>query len=497
MEALHNIETLIQARYPILYVVTWEERRVEQGLEGICKTRNRQFCRWSLTEGMKPSIGPDFKPEERLTGEIEALLQIKQAPEKTLFLLKDFHVYLKDNRVIRILRDLAAKFRGDSKTIVIMGPSLNLPVELEKDITVVEFPLPTREEIESKLNDVIEQSKELPGVDLTLTNETREALIRGALGLTLDEVESCLALSLVEYKKFAIDVMLEEKKQIIRKSGMLEFYPADVALKDVGGYELLKDWLEKRHSAFTDKAKQFGIPAPKGVLLLGVQGCGKSLVSKSIGAQWNLPILKLDMGRIFGSYVGQSEENMRRAIRVAESVAPCILWLDELEKGLGGTSGPSGDSGATQRVFATFLSWMQEKTKPVFLVATANDVSRLPPELLRKGRFDEIFFIDLPGEKEREDIFAIHLSKRKRDPSKFDLKQLAEKTKGYSGAEVEQLVIASLHSAFFANRELEMQDLLAEAEAQVPLSRMMKEEITDLREWARLRARPSSKHVDD
>ncbi|MBL8765434.1 MAG: AAA family ATPase, partial [Phycisphaerae bacterium] len=245
--------------------------------------------------------------------------------------------------------------------------------------------------------------------------------------------------------------------------------------------------------SFTDRAKEFGIPAPKGILLLGVQGCGKSLVAKAIAATWNLPMLKLDVGRIFGSLVGQSEENIRKAIRTAESLAPCCLWADELEKGFAGVAGSgSGDSGTAKRVFATFLTWMQEKQKPVFLIATANDVSQLPPELLRKGRFDEIFFVDLPGAKEREEIFAIHLSKRKRDPKGYDLPALSAATKGFSGAEIEQVVIAGLFHAFDAGRELAMDDLLEESKTQVPLSRMMAEEIDELRTWASMRARPSA-----
>jgi SpoVK/Ycf46/Vps4 family AAA+-type ATPase len=261
--------------------------------------------------------------------------------------------------------------------------------------------------------------------------------------------------------------------------------------------ELLKEWLEKRTESFTDRAREFGIPAPKGVLLLGVQGCGKSLIAKAIAAEWNLPMLKLDVGRIFGSLVGQSEENIRRAIKVAESVAPCVLWADELEKGFAG-SGSSGvsDGGTTARVFATFLTWMQEKTAPVFLIATANDVSALPPEMLRKGRFDEIFFVDLPDGPEREQIFRIHLQKRKRDPKKFKLKDLAARTEGYSGAEIEQIVVGALFLAFDAKRDLTQKDLVAEIEAVVPLSTMMREEIDELRTWAQMRTRPASKRDD-
>lgn len=493
MDALAEIEVLIRARYPVLYVVSWEERRVEQAIQGIAKTLGRSLHVWSLTQGMKPAIprpGGSATPATKL--ELEALFQIHEAPEQSVVVLKDFHVFMKDIVVIRLLRDLADKLRGKAVTVVILAPMLTLPTELEKDVTVLEFPLPNKAEIEAKLNDVVQTMSSNDKVDTSLGEEEREKLIKAGQGLTMDEIESCFARTLVEHKKFDVSVIIEEKKQIIRKSGLLEFYPADSRLEDVGGHDLLKEWLVKRASALTDRARGFGIPTPKGLLLLGVQGCGKSLVAKAISAAWNLPLLKLDVGRIFGSLVGQSEENMRKAIRVAEGVAPCILWADELEKGFGGMMN-SGDSGTSQRVLATFLSWMQEKTKPVFMVATANDVTKLPPELLRKGRFDEIFFIDLPGDAERELIFSIHLAKRKRDPKGFDLKALSEKTEGFSGAEIEQVVIASLFTAFDAGRELSQADLEAEAKAQVPLSTMMSEEISDLRNWASIRARPSAK----
>jgi ATP-dependent 26S proteasome regulatory subunit len=400
---------------------------------------------------------------------------------------------MKDYRVTRLLRDLAVRLRSRAQTLIITGPVLNLPADLEKDVTVVDFPLPEYAEIESTLTKVIEAVKDNPNLDVNLDDAARERLVKSAQGLTQDEIESVLARSLVERKKFDLCVILEEKKQIIRKSGILEYYEPDSRLNDVGGLDLLKDWLDKRTNSFTDKARAFGIPAPKGILLLGVQGCGKSLCAKAVAAQWDLPLLRLDVGRIFGSLVGQSEENIRKAISVAESVAPCILWADELEKGFAGVSGGGvSDSGTTARVFSTFLTWMSEKTSPVFLIATANDVSALPPEMLRKGRFDEIFFVDLPDAAEREQVFNIHISKRNRDVSKYNLKALAKATDGFSGAEIEQVVLGSLYAAFDENRELLQKDLMAEAKAVVPLSVMMAEEIDELRTWAEMRTRPAS-----
>lgn len=500
MEALAEIEVLIRAKYPILYLISWEERRVEEALTATCKNLNRTLHSWTLTQGMRPPVNRTAGPPkpQALPGELEALALVHEAPEYTVFLLKDFHPYMKDSRVIRLLRDLANRLRGRAQTIILMGPTLTLPMELEKDVTVIEFPLPTATDIEAKLDQIIGAVKDNTNVDTTLEPQNRELIIKSAQGLTLDEVESVFARSLVERKHFDVDVILEEKKQIVRKSGLLEYYPAQNSMGDVGGMELLKEWLQKRSKSLTDRAKEYGIPAPKGVLLLGVQGCGKSLLAKAIANEWNLPMLKLDVGRIFGSLVGQSEENIRKAIKVAESVAPCVLWADELEKGFAGVGGSGvSDSGTTARVFATFLTWMQDKTKPVFLIATANDVTALPPEMLRKGRFDEIFFVDLPDLSERESIFSIHLKKRNRDPLKFDIKKLGKLTKGFSGAEIEQVVVGALYSSFDGDRELSQADLEKEAEAVVPLSVMMSEDISELREWAQLRTRPSSKQDGD
>ncbi len=493
MSAAHEIEVLIRAKYPILYVVSWEERRLEDTLSTICRGLNRTLHTWSVTQGIRPPVvrssGP-LKPSS-LSPELEALAQVHEAAEYTTFMLKDFHPYMKDYRVTRLLRDLAIRLRSRAQTLILTGPVLNLPPDLEKDITVIDFPLPGYPEIEVTLSKIIEAVRDNPNLDVTIDAATRERLVKSAQGLTQDEIESVFARSLVEKKKFDVTVILEEKKQIIRKSGLLEYYEPDARLNDVGGLDLLKEWLSKRTNSFTDKAQAFGLPAPKGILLLGVQGCGKSLCAKAVAAQWNLPLLRLDVGRIFGSLVGQSEENIRKAIRVAESVAPCVLWADELEKGFAGL-GSVSDSGTTARVFSTFLTWMSEKTSPVFLIATANDVTTLPPEMLRKGRFDEIFFVDLPSQAEREQVFSIHLSKRKRDVAKFNLKALAKATDGFSGAEIEQVILGGLYVAFDAGRELLQKDIIAEAKATVPLSVMMSEEIDELRTWAEMRTRPAS-----
>lgn len=496
MSASREIEVLLRAKYPILYIVSWEERRVEDALASVCKGLNRTLHVWTLTQGMRPPIGKAGR-SPLTSPELEALAQIHEAPDYAVFLLKDFHHYLRDHRSIRLLRDLAAKMRSKAQAIVVLGPVLQLPSDLEKEVTVIEFPLPNAEEIEKTLTQVVTAVAGTKGVETEMAAEDRERLVKSAQGLTMDEIESVFARSLVEKKRFDVDAVLKEKQQIIRKSGLLEYYAPDEKIRDVGGMELLKEWLEKRTKSFSDRAREFGIPAPKGILLLGVQGCGKSLLAKSVAAHWNLPLLKLDVGRIFGSLVGQSEENIRKAIAVAESVAPCVLWADELEKGFAGVGGSGvSDSGTTARVFATFLTWMSEKTAPVFLIATANDVTALPPEMLRKGRFDEIFFVDLPDREERQEIFAIHLKKRNRPVESFDLDALARAADGFSGAEIEQVVVGALYNAFDADRDLTQSDLLDEIQNVVPLSVMMSEEIGELREWARMRTRPASRHDD-
>jgi ATP-dependent 26S proteasome regulatory subunit len=428
---------------------------------------------------------------------MEVLLSIERLPQHSVVLLKDFHLALNDSLVKRRLRDLSIALRRTYISVFLLAPVLVLPPELEKEITVIDVPLPTVEEIGEMLDRVIETVKDNPNVDVSLTPEQREMLLKAAAGLTLMEAENVFARSLVQKRRLDVEVVLWEKEQIIRKSGILEYYRATEAFENVGGLDLLKDWIRKRTRAFTDEAQRFGLPAPKGVLLIGVQGCGKSLAARAIGSLWKLPVLRMDVGRIFAGLVGASEENMRRAIRTAESVAPAVLWIDELEKGFAGSqSSGFSDGGTTARVFASFLTWLQEKQSPVFVVATANDVSALPPELLRKGRFDEIFFIDLPSQKEREEIFTIHLRKRGRDPKKFNVTALARAAEGFSGAEIEQAIISALYDAFHQGKELDDETILQEIRRTVPLSRTMRENITALRMWAVDRARPASSPPD-
>ncbi len=495
--AIHTeLETLIRARYPIIYIVSLEEKRVEDALRSIAQARGKKIYFWTITQGMV--LNPNSQ-DNATRDPIAALNAVMDSRDQALFVLKDYHPFISDVTVTRRLRDLTVALKTSYKTLIILSPTLKLPLELEKEVTVVDYGLPDRDDLDQLLEGIIQSVKDNPQINTELTELERDQILKAAQGLTANEAENVFAKSLVEKHRFDVDVILSEKEQIIRKSGILEYYPFSEQISDVGGLDLLKDWMEKRTVSFTEKARDFGLPAPRGVLLLGVQWCGKSLSAKAIGSLWRLPLLRLDMVRIFAGIVGSSEENMRKAIRVAESVAPCVLWLDELEKGLSGTqSSGMSDGGTTARVFGTFLTWMQDKRAPAFVVATSNDVTALPPELLRKGRFDEIFFIDLPSQEERKQIFKIHLQKRKRNPDDFDVDRLADATPGFSGAEIEACVVEALYDAFDEKRELTTESIIAAAHHTVPLAMTMRERIEDLRAWAATRARAaSSAHAED
>jgi AAA+ superfamily predicted ATPase len=496
---------LIRARYPIIYVVTWEEERLEQRLLEIAKKRNKTLHVWTCSQGMV-QFGADPQRGKGGSGStcdpVAGLDAVLGYVEPGIFLFKDLHDHL-DTRMcvghlrnIRRLRDVAHALRDTYKTIVMVSPIMKIPVELSKDVAVVEFGTPSVEDFNGLLDRIIDDVKDQPRISINLDAEGREKLVHAARGLTLKEAENVFAKTLVLDGKLDADdisVVFSEKQQIIRKSGTLEYYESQEKFTSVAGLENLKDWLRKRSAAFSDRAAQFGLPAPKGVLLLGVQGCGKSLCAKAASSLWKLPLLRFDIGRVFGSLVGSSEESMRRALQTAESVAPAILWIDEIDKAFAGTQGSAGsDGGTASRVFGTFLTWLSEKTAPVFVIATANDISHLPPEMLRKGRVDEIFFVDLPNDDERREIFRIHLTKRKRDPAKFDLDDLARLSDGFSGAEIEEAIISGLYDAFSKGTDLDTAILKIGIAETVPLSKTMSEELNRLRNWAQGRARPST-----
>ncbi|PYK99930.1 MAG: ATPase [Verrucomicrobia bacterium] len=496
-----ELETLIRARYPILYVVSAEESRVQQLVVGIAQRRQKKVFEWSFSTGIVPA-GTSIQSQKHRNAPTKdplvALDQVIDQVDPAIFVFKDFHPFLTKNNfaVIRKLKEIALQLKNSFKTIVLVSPVLEIPAELEKEITMLNFPLPTREDLSALLDKIVEDVKQFKQVKIDLDEAGRERLLQAALGLTLGEAENVFAKIIVKDERLSGDDVNEvfaEKQQIIRKSGLLEYYATNETFSSVGGLAVLKDWLQKRAVAFTDEARAFGLPAPKGILMLGVQGCGKSLSAKAVSCLWQLPLLRFDMGRMFGSLVGSSEENVRRAIAVAESVAPAILWVDEIDKAFAGSQGSGAtDGGTTARVFGTFLTWLSEKTAPVFVVATANDISQLPPELMRKGRLDEIFFVDLPSNEERTEIFRIHLAKRDRDPQLFDVETLAKRGENFSGAEIEQAVISALYDAFYAKVELTTEHILEALRQTVPLAKTMDEQINRLRSWAEGRARNAS-----
>lgn len=498
-----NFSNLVNAGFPYMYVQSYEEERVIHAISRALNNHElvrtpRELYVWSETDG----FFSDGKRIRETRNPVEAIEYVANAENSGVYVLKDFHIFFgaernthPDHVVIRRLRDALPILKATRKSIVFLSPRLVIPADMEKEISVVDFPLPTEEELGGLLEELV---LGLNPAAVRVTDEEKRELIRSALGLTMQEAENAFSRAIVAQRgltKEAVSIIHEEKNQVVRKTGVLEFVESNLNIDDIGGLENLKNWLLKRNNSWNERARAYGLPAPKGVLITGVPGCGKSLTAKAMSAIWNLPLLKLDMGRIFGGIVGSSEENIRKAIQTAEAIAPSILWVDEIEKGFAGTKS-DGDSGTAARVFGTFLTWMQDKTAPVFVIATSNDISALPPELLRKGRFDEIFFVDLPTMKEREKIFQLHLNKRIRGSEipheitldKETLHELAAASDGFSGAEIEQAVISALYEAFFAERGLRKEDLLKSIRESVALSVTQREQILALREWASRRA---------
>ncbi|MEL6909168.1 MAG: AAA family ATPase [Cyanobacteria bacterium J06629_2] len=492
-----ELNILVQARYPLIYLITPEEERAEQAIAKIARenTEYNQVFVWTVTRGMVEYGQPRQGTQHNTVSPEAAIEWTIRRKESGIYIFKDLHPFIDGPVITRWLRDAIASFKGTDKVIILMSPLQTLPIELEKEVVVLDYPLPNLSELNQVLTERLAQTR-----GSRLDTETREKLLKAALGLTKDEAEKVYRKAQVKAGRLTeseVDIVLSEKKQLIRRNGILEYIEEDETLSSVGGLEELKGWLKQRSNAFTERAREYGLPQPKGMLILGVPGCGKSLIAKTTSRLWGLPLLRLDMGRVYdGSTVGRSEANLRSALKTAESISPVILFIDELDKAFAGGGG-SGDSdgGTSGRIFGSFLTWMQEKKSPVFVMATANRVERLPGEFLRKGRFDEIFFVDLPSSAEREDIFRIHLGKRRSEINRFDLEQLTKVSDGFSGAEIEQAIIAAMYDAFAQDREFTQLDIIAAIKATLPLSRTMTEQVTALRDWARQRARPASASV--
>ncbi len=491
-----ELSILIQAQYPLIYLLTSEEERSEQAIASIAQTKpQRRIFIWTVTHGIVEYGQPRSLTQHNTVSPEAAIEWVIRQRDPGIYIFKDLHPFIDSPATTRWLRDAVASFKGTQKTIILMSPDQTVPIELEKEVVVLDYPLPNLAELDEVLSAQLEQARAR-----RTTTEAREKLLKATLGLTRDEAQKVYRKAHVTAGRLTeaeVEIVLSEKKQLIRRNGILEFIEVDETIDSIGGLEELKRWLQQRSNAFTERAREYGLPQPKGMLILGVPGCGKSLIAKTTSRLWSLPLLRLDMGRVYdGSTVGRSEANLRSALKTAESISPAILFIDEMDKAFAGSSGSSdSDGGTSSRIFGSFLTWMQEKQSPVFVMATANRVERLPGEFLRKGRFDEIFFVDLPNAEERQDIFKIHLQKRRRDIERFDIAQLANVCDGFSGAEIEQAIVAAMYEAFAQEREFTQLDIIAASRATLPLSKTMTEQVTALRDWARQRARPAASSV--
>ncbi len=487
----NEFKLLLLARYPLIYIPTYEEERVEAAIrEEASQQGNRSVYTWDFVDGYQGN------PNDAGFGRrnpLQALEFVEKIPAtaSAVIVLRDYHRFLDDVAIARKLRNLSRLLKSQPKNIILLSPRIAIPDDLSEVLTVVEFPLPALTEIKAEIERLLQATNN------QLSGKILDDLVRSCQGLSMERIRRVLAKAIATHGEILpedVDLVLEEKRQTIRQTQILDFIPATEQISDIGGLDCLKDWLIRRGGSFSDRARQYGLPHPRGLLLVGIQGTGKSLTAKAIAHHWHLPLLRLDVGRLFAGLVGESESRTRQMIQVAEALAPCILWIDEIDKGFSGL-GSKGDAGTANRVFGTFITWLAEKSSPVFVVATANDIQSLPPEMLRKGRFDEIFFVGLPNQEERKAIFDVHLSRlRSHNLKSYNVERLAYETPDFSGAEIEQTLVEAMHIGFSQNRDFTTDDILEAASQTIPLARTAQEQIQQLQEWAASgRARLASK----
>ncbi len=491
-DTLTQLKSRILSHFSMMFLSTWEEERWEAELAALATEMNRGLVTWTVTRGAQPPLNGDASA---MTDSADFLRHVPEFPREQLFLLKDFRPFLADPQIVRQLRDLAPVLIEQSKTLLFMGPDTEIPLELLRDALKCELPLPGLDELHTELKAVLASESASRPAPLAVTSEQEERLVRTMLGLTSAQARKSFQRAFLGRSEIDEEVyaqLIGEKKVMIQGSEMLEFQELTEGVKDIGGLDALKDWVSKRSLAFSETARKQGIPAPKGVLLLGVQGCGKSLTARAIARLLAFPLVRLDVATLLSGDKGQSEKNMRDVLALMEMIAPAVLWLDEIEKGFAGANGEAGSDSTMVRIMGRFLTWMQENPAPVFVVATANSVTGLPPEMLRRGRFDELFFVDLPNYHERKQILEIHLRKRRFDPTTFDIAKLAERSEGYSGAELEQVVLAAMVETYGSTDGITQVAMEKAREETVPLSVTMEEKIFQLREWAKGRCRPAT-----
>lgn len=476
-----ELNLFLKARYPILYINTIEEDRIEYIIRKNIKTNlNRSIYTWDFVDGYTNNPNNEGFAKRNPLQSLE-LIEKLNSETPAIFLLKDFNRFLNDLSISRKLRNISRILKLQPKTIIILASDLNIPVELKDLITILEFKLPFEDEIKHELTRLIKS------LGIEISNELFEILIQTCQGLSLERIRRVLSRIIATYKTIdenSISVLLSEKKQIIKQTEILEYYSVTEKIDNLGGLDNLKEWLKKRQTAFSLQALNYGLPTPRGLLLIGIQGTGKSLTAKAIANDWKLPLLKLDVGKLFGGIIGESESRLRQMINLAETISPCILWIDEIDKAFSNVDS-KGDSGTSNRVLATFTSWLSEKTHPVFVISTANNIDLLPLEIIRKGRFDEIFFLDLPKKDERKEIFQIHLQDfRPNSWKSFNYLKLAKYSESFSGAEIRQSIIEGMYQAFYEKREFQTEDICSALNELVPLAHLESDQMKKLQNWA-------------
>lgn len=476
-----ELALFLKARYPIIYINTIEEDRVEYVIRKNVKTNlNRSIYSWDFVDGYTNNPNNEGFAKRNPLQALE-LVERLNAETPAVFLLKDFNRFLTDLSISRKLRNISRILKLQPKTLIIIGSDLTIPKELQDLITVLQFQLPLEDEISQELNRLVNS------LNIQVDSQLFENLTRACQGLSLERIRRVLSKIIATYKTIdnnSIAVLLSEKKQIISQTEVLEYASVNETVTNLGGLDNLKDWLKKRKTAFGVQASNYGLPTPRGLLLIGIQGTGKSLTAKAIANEWQLPLLKLDVGKLFAGIVGESESRLRQMINLAETISPCILWIDEIDKAFSNTES-KGDSGTSNRVLGTFISWLSEKTKPVFVISTANNIDLLPLEIIRKGRFDEIFFLDLPQKEEREEIFKIHLKEfRPNSWESFDYSKLAQLSESFSGAEIRQSIIEGMYHAFYEKREFTTDDICMALNELIPLAHLESNQMLKLQNWA-------------
>lgn len=491
---VHEVRTLVGSFHALLAIRTVEEERVTRLLTEAAIELRIPLFEWSVTRGLYrvPGENAIYETSEPLS----ALRHVEGTDIDAIWHFKDMAPNLENPTLRRTLREAAARFEGKRSLIVLSGDPLELPRDLAHRAVQMELALPGQRDLLEVMRSVVQMMERRQNVKLDLATADVSAILRALSGLTLNQARQAVAQAIVEDGRLdAADIprLLRKKGALLASDGLLEFFPPDDNQSQLGGLENLKGWLQKARTGFSERARALNLKPPRGVMIVGVQGCGKSLAAKFIAREWGLPLLKLDAGRLYDKYVGESEKNLRRAMHLAESMAPAVLWIDEIEKAFAGGSSGDTDGGLSKRLFATLLTWLQEKRSDVFVIGAANDLSALPPELLRKGRFDEIFFVDLPLAHEREAIFRIHLRLRNLDPADFDIPALVAATERFSGAEIEQAVVGSLYSVIHRGADPSTQAILDEISATVPLAVSRREDVERIREFARERFVPASR----